>query len=453
MGNGKVKGKTKRKRKGEESGKEKGKSRKRECMKLGVERGKREGRGMEKERVISENKEEEEKTIDEKKKTKKTDALIHIQENVGYNVVDGTGKIAEDEDARLQQVNLKGNMPMEDSDFNCVDIYKQLAFQHPLLKNHKIQLYPSFSKNSRKIRSSYVGKGCPPGKVPVQRIKRNHMRSENFRKASIAKFHQLSNGYYPGHHFCTLDTVGNTTYRGAGSFITLYNPPVQISQFSMALTWVANGPPSELNAIAIGWAVHPSLYNDTFTRVTAYWTTDGYQKTGCYNAMCPGFVQVNREHYLGDGFEKTSIIGGRQYAMNFTVKQDKSTGHWWLLISRNTSLDHIIGYWPKEIFSHLANGASMVSYGGTTRASPNGISPPMGSGLFATTKFGRACSFMRIRIINSMYQETDIRHIDMKTNCGTRPNCYTLLYEGYKKFMIPKGHYFNFGGPGGKCDA
>ncbi|VVB02601.1 unnamed protein product [Arabis nemorensis] len=24
-------------------------------------------------------------------------------------------------------------------DFDCVDIYKQPAFQHPLLKNHKIQ--------------------------------------------------------------------------------------------------------------------------------------------------------------------------------------------------------------------------------------------------------------------------------------------------------------------------
>jgi hypothetical protein len=27
-----------------------------------------------------------------------------------------------------------------DSDFECVDIYKQPSLQHPLLKNHKIQV-------------------------------------------------------------------------------------------------------------------------------------------------------------------------------------------------------------------------------------------------------------------------------------------------------------------------
>jgi hypothetical protein len=27
-----------------------------------------------------------------------------------------------------------------DNDFKCVDIYKQPALQHPLLKNHKIQV-------------------------------------------------------------------------------------------------------------------------------------------------------------------------------------------------------------------------------------------------------------------------------------------------------------------------
>ncbi|KAI4334859.1 hypothetical protein L6164_013567 [Bauhinia variegata] len=124
-------------------------------------------------------------------------------------------------------------------------------------------------------------------------------------------------------------------------------------------------------------------------------------------------------------------------------------GHWWLLVSRNRT----IGYWPKEIFSPLANGASMVSYGGTTMASPIGISPPMGSGLLATKKFGRACYFAGIKIINSMYEETDINANDMKTNCDTGPNCYTLLYQGYQKWVIPKGHYFTFGGPGGKCDA
>ncbi|KAI4334862.1 hypothetical protein L6164_013570 [Bauhinia variegata] len=330
---------------------------------------------------------------------------------VGYNVVDGRSKSAEDGDPRLRLVDLEGTLPMEDDDFNCVDIYKQLAFQHPLLKNHKIQLYPSFSKNSRKIGSSYDDKGCQPGKVPVQRIKMNHIRSENLKNAPIAKFHQLSNGS-PAHH--------STTFHGARSSIAIYNPSVQLFQFSMALIWLVNGPPTELNAIAVGWAVNPGLYGDNLTHVTAYWT-----------------------------YENVSVIGGPQWLADIMVIQDKSSGHWWLVLEG----DIHVGYWPKEIFSHLANGASLVSYGGSTMASLDGISPPMGSGVLATTEFGKACCFVGVKIVNSMYEETYINTNDLKSYCDAGPNCYTLIYEGYQEKYIVKGPYFTFGGPGGKCDA
>ncbi|KAI4328663.1 hypothetical protein L6164_020999 [Bauhinia variegata] len=275
----------------------------------------------------------------------------------------------------------------------------------------------------------------------------NQMRSENSSNIPIAKFRQLSNGPH-GHHYATLDTVRNATFRGAGANIGIYNPPVQKYQFSMALIWLVNGPPIQLNTVQVGWAVHPSLYGDNLTRLTTYWTAYGYQKTGCYNAMCPGFVQVDPEVHPGDKLEKCSVIGGCQWAFNFTVKQDKSTGHWWFLISPNTQ----VGYWPKEIFTHLVHGASSVSYGGTTKAFM-GFSPPRGSGLLATTKFARACFFIAMKIVNSMYEEVDINADDMKAYCDTRPDCYTLLYEGYEKRYSMHGHYFTFGGPGGKCDA
>ncbi|KAK9757476.1 hypothetical protein RND81_01G164800 [Saponaria officinalis] len=57
---------------------------------------------------------------------------------------------------------------------DCVDIYKQPAFSHPLLKNHTIQLKPSFDTtklgSSNGLIQSWQKYGqCPQGSVPIPR--------------------------------------------------------------------------------------------------------------------------------------------------------------------------------------------------------------------------------------------------------------------------------------------
>ncbi|KAK3200025.1 hypothetical protein Dsin_023440, partial [Dipteronia sinensis] len=55
---------------------------------------------------------------------------------------------------------------------------------------------------------------------------------------------------------------------------------------------------------------------------------------------------------------------------------DQETGNWWLLVDF-----YKIGYWPKELFTHLKGGADYIQYGGWTYNSPdNKLSPPMGIG-------------------------------------------------------------------------
>jgi hypothetical protein len=48
---------------------------------------------------------------------------------------------------------------------------------------------------------------------------------------------------------------------------------------------------------------------------------DGYQKTGCYNALCPGYVQVHPRFTLGGAFSNISVYDGQQYGVNITINQ------------------------------------------------------------------------------------------------------------------------------------
>ncbi|XP_039686467.1 uncharacterized protein [Medicago truncatula] len=86
--------------------------------------------------------------------------------------------------------------------FECVNIYKQPALQHPLLKKHKIQLLPTFAKNIVRSRPSY-GKtinDCPLEKVPIYNRRRRHQIITNSSsKLQIDDFQRHSKSS-PGYH-------------------------------------------------------------------------------------------------------------------------------------------------------------------------------------------------------------------------------------------------------------
>jgi hypothetical protein len=126
--------------------------------------------------------------------------------------------------------------------------------------------------------------------------------------------------------------------------------------------------------------------------------------------------------------------------------QDKSTGNWWLELA-----NYSLGYWPKEVFTHLATRASSIRYGGATFSPPYIPTPvPMGNGIlpvgYAPNKAGL---FGYVKIMKADNQLVDINYSEMigRFPIGIGAQCYGLVDVSNPNMGIA----FNFGGPGGPC--
>nr|XP_023912778.1 uncharacterized protein LOC112024373 [Quercus suber] len=330
---------------------------------------------------------------------------------------------------------------------DCIDINKQLAFDHPLLKDHKIQERPHFSKRTTKNaglsrnRPSMIGllqDACPSGTVPIRRTT----------KADLIAIRSMSNSIYaqttkvPNIHRAMIQmrTATYESYSGVTGNINVYNPVVKEGS-SYAVMYVMKGANENLNSITTGWMVSPGMYGTGDTYFFTYWTTDGANKTGCFNIACPGFVQVDKRVYLGSHFVNVSIPNGPLFEIGLSISQAED-GNWWL------TKDQInIGYFPATIFNNFVDPET-VGWGGFAVNPPNGISPPMGSGIFPDDNYGHTSQFSLIQYRNSS-GVLDGPHKYTYDTIIDSPNCYLLDFHGYMGKIL--GYTFGFGGPGGDC--
>ncbi|XP_008237003.2 PREDICTED: uncharacterized protein LOC103335750 [Prunus mume] len=216
---------------------------------------------------------------------------------------------------------------------DCADINHQPALDHPLLKNHKIQLRPTSIPATQTKKSALVNKplqagfmqaGCPNGTVPIYRTTKEYLT----RAKSLS--HQM---------FSNI---------------------------------------SQINAIAPNVHVSPSINGGSEPRLFIYWTLNA-DKTGCFNSFCQGFVQVDRDIGPKTRFDPVSSFGGTTYDSKFAIYQDSISKNWWLVVSdKNVA----IGYWPKELVPSLEIGAGDVGWGGIAMAQENENAPPLGSGQY-----------------------------------------------------------------------
>ncbi|CAL5001158.1 unnamed protein product [Urochloa decumbens] len=279
---------------------------------------------------------------------------------------------------------------------DCVLISKQPAFDHPLLKNHTIQMQPSHhpygdSKiTPHPITQTWQQNGkCPDNTVPIRRTK-----EEDVLRAS------------------SVNSYGKKT-------------PEDLQKFH---------PETSANT---GHQVYQYLYGDNNPRLFIYWTRDAYKTTGCYNLGCPGFVQTNNQIAIGGTLSPQSSYGGSQYEICFLVWKDPGSGNWWLQLGGTN-----VGYWPSSIFTDLANSASNVEWGGEVAPSENGqTSTQMGSGHFPSEGFGKASYIRNIQTVDS---SNTLRSANGLGLIIPTPNCYNAQSGSSNDW----GTYMYYGGPG-----
>ncbi|CAL5380747.1 unnamed protein product [Camellia sinensis] len=224
---------------------------------------------------------------------------------------------------------------------DCVHISHQLAFDHPLLKNHTIQMRPSYHPESDEGISKsitqlwHLNGRCPEGTIPIRRTK----KKEILRASSIKSFGRKQHGTIPeptmptkpepiGPHEHATVVVQGDKYYGTKATMNVWKPTVQQSnEFSLSQLWIMAGSyPSDLSTVEAGWQVFPYFYGDDNPRLFIYWTRDAYQKTGCYNLLCAGFIQTNNNVTLGGAIFPISAYNAAQYEYDFFVWKQRLSG-------------------------------------------------------------------------------------------------------------------------------
>lgn len=376
----------------------------------------------------------------------------------------------------LDKINKPPVMTIESPDgdiIDCVHKRKQPALDHPLLRNHKIQRDPperprvKMLKEDDKTKKSNVEEGvirgswqmwhrngtrCPKGTVPIRRSTAHDvLRSKSlfdFGKKqapiSLARRKDAPDVVSAnGHEHAIAYTGSSQEVYGARATINVWDPSIQVvNEFSLSQIWVLSGSfdGSDLNSIEAGWQVSPELYGDSRPRLFTYWTSDSYQATGCYNLLCSGFVQTNSRVAIGAAISPVSSYTGNQYDISILIWKDPKLGNWWMGFGDNT----LVGYWPAELFTHLANHATMVEWGGevvNSRANGEHTSTQMGSGNFAEDGFGKASYFRNLEIVDSDNSLTAVQSI---STLAENTNCYNIK----SSYSNEWGTHFYYGGPG-----
>ncbi|KAG6737337.1 hypothetical protein POTOM_058853 [Populus tomentosa] len=221
--------------------------------------------------------------------------------------------------------------------YDCVDINKQPAFDHPLLKDHK------------------------------------------------AKFAGI-----------VTTPPANVLFKGIAARISVYQPPVSSQQSSTALIQLQTQTETKVGSNQVGWTIDPELYGDSRARLFTKWSEehDG-TVDGCYNTLCSGFVVTNPNIPIDTAFNDVSIAQRSQVFQWMMVTLDPLSQDWWLSMQD----DNIrIGYWPRELFSFSGFvGGYNATWGGLVHTGTD-VSPAMGSGIFEDGNYNSTCNMVKVQV-------------------------------------------------------
>ncbi|XP_038981080.1 uncharacterized protein LOC103702215 [Phoenix dactylifera] len=289
----------------------------------------------------------------------------------------------------------------EDGDVvDCVDIYKQPAFDHPLLKNHTIMvrflsclMRPSFLPKVKKDNFSLEATGqqiwqrrgsCPSGTIPIQRIrKRDLLKAGSFGHGGLSTYEPQN---------CTVQTAGATEselqpYYGVKAYISVWDLLVVSGEWS-------------LNSVAA--VNHGSLVEAGWGNLSTF--------------------PLMRKAHLG---------------LQFNAFQDDIQQSWWFLLS-----DEIVGYWPMSIVPNLPSAKQVEWLGKVCDTETRGYhtTTQMGNGHFPSEGHLKS-SFFRDMFMKTKHADFDY---PLHLEYTKIRHCYDVEQDEYAVHLY-------YGGPGGPC--
>ncbi|XP_026430584.1 uncharacterized protein LOC113327636 isoform X2 [Papaver somniferum] len=327
-----------------------------------------------------------------------------------------------------------------DEIIDCYDIYRQPSLNHPLLRNHTIQmkpnLYPKGTKSGnlgtlRLTQTWHYYGSCPKGTIPLRRKGKNHNPTHSRNASQRSNFEEI-------HEYATVEARGN--FLGAQAKINLWKPAVEMqAELSVSQIWVTAGDGKE--TIETGW-VDPLVYGDYETRFVVFWTADGYNKLFCFNDECDAFVHTSSSIGLGCSFTELSTLNGDQKDATFSIHKDQSSGHWWVQLQGEP-----VGYYPSSLFTELSKKATAVQWGGeivNTKSKGRHTTTQMGSGHFPSEGGLKTSSYFNwVQIVDENNMSVDPKYFEVYS---TNPECYDLKIDD--NHHDTNGFGFYYGGPG-----
>ncbi|XP_042388063.1 uncharacterized protein LOC121980166 [Zingiber officinale] len=336
--------------------------------------------------------------------------------------------------------------------FDCVDMYKQPAFDHPLLKNHTLQLKPSSFPKGMKLgkskSASFYGFNdtCPSGTVLVHRARKQDLtKSQLLRNQFRAQAIIANEPTADQNHFAIIENAHGPFYGAYAKMATYKLPDLKANQTSSSTIYLLGNPHvpnNEINVIEAGWQVSTALYDSSYPRFFTFWTSDGHEKTGCPNLDCPGFISTTNIYGPGSFIPEFSIYGGEQKYLSILIARDSQTGNWWVTYNNQLPL----GYFPKELLPKMQDHASVIQMGGHVNSPLSVPSPPMGSGHSSNEGWNKAAYFIQVQLVTRSNNLIRLNPVFTFTTCDISDYyCVSDKHYTYDENV----YVFAYGGVGG----
>ncbi|XP_056686501.1 uncharacterized protein [Spinacia oleracea] len=148
---------------------------------------------------------------------------------------------------------------------------------------------------------------CHEGTIPIRRWSKDEfIQILQFTKDYISRSKpNTKNQQQTGTHFAIVQTNSDPSkvkYYGVNCELNVYNPHIMPQQYSSGEMIIQNGN----DRIQVGWTVNPALNKDNRTHLFQYFNAG---QSHCFNMLCPGFVNVNKDIPIDFAVKRTTRRG------------------------------------------------------------------------------------------------------------------------------------------------